>query len=493
MKLDRHGIRFTLWLFFVLFSAATVLVLGIMQFSLIKPYYRNNQIRTVQHVSEEIQRYIIDQNGSSSSVSKATQLTVDNTVCVTIYNDAGKVVYDADSLGSGCVFHAPVSATQNAPVSMRSGPDLKKYLQDNDGECSINLVNTRTQQEMVVYGRTIRGQLGNFYVFVNSPLEPVDNIISFFSQQYVLYTIIIVIVASIVSIFFSGNLTRPIVRMKQEAEKLQQADYSAHFEGGGFTETKDLARNLNNATEKLSKIDELRKDLIANVSHDIKTPLTSIRAYAEMIKDISGDIPAKRDEHLDVIIGETDYLNHLVTDMSELSRMQSGNYVLKLSNFDLAQKIREVVAMNDVMIQEGKLNVYVDTPQQLTVYADEIKIAQVINNYLTNAIKHSREGSHIWLKAFRKSDEETIRFEIEDEGEGIKAEDIPYIWDRYQKSSRSFSRSMTNTGLGLSIVKAILDSHHAAYGVESELGKGSTFWFEISQPQEPEEMEDEDA
>ncbi|MBP3892121.1 MAG: hypothetical protein J6D29_08100 [Solobacterium sp.] len=487
MKLDRHGIRFRIWIYYFIFSIAIVLLLGVLQFSLIRPYYRDNQIRTVQSVSDAIQTYIIEDKTNEKTVSMATQLTVDNNVCVNIYNDQGKLIYEADSLGAGCAFHVPVALIENAPISLRDGVALKNYLREANQEISFNIVNGRTQQEMVVYGRTIKGNLGNFYLFVNSPLEPVDSIVNFFSQQYILYTIIIVALASIISMMISGSLTKPIVKMRKAADKLALADYSVHFDGGSFTETKELANTLNGATTQLSKIDELRKDLIANVSHDIKTPLTSIKAYAEMIKDISGENPKKRDEHLNVIIGETDYLDHLVSDMSELSKMQSGNYQLKYSNFDLGNKIREVVMMNDVLIQEGHLHVNLEIEDPLTAYADEIKISQVIYNYLSNAIKHTPENKSITIRAFHKDGDETIRVEVIDEGEGIAKEDLPFIWDRYQKSSRSFSRTISSTGLGLSIVKAILDTHHAKYGVESKLGEGSTFWFELQVPEDIEE------
>ncbi|NCB34185.1 MAG: hypothetical protein EOM64_09995, partial [Erysipelotrichia bacterium] len=248
---------------------------------------------------------------------------------------------------------------------------------------------------------------------------------------------------------------------------------------------------LNGATEKLSKIDELRKDLIANVSHDIKTPLTSIRAYAEMIRDVSGNNQEKREKHLNVIINEADYLDRLVQDMSELSQIQSGNYVLKEKNFDLVQDIRYIVSLYEVPIEDGKLKVSLELPDTLTVYADQTKIDQVISNFLSNAIKHTPCDKIISIRATLENDEETAKVEIRDQGEGISEEELPYIWDRYQKSSRSFSRSMSNTGLGLSIVKAILDTPHAEYGVSSKLGEGSEFWFELKRPQEPEDISHE--
>ncbi len=491
MKFDRHGIRFQFWFFYLIFAVFIVLLLGILQFSLIKPYYRNNQIRTVQYVSNEIQRFIIDDNGNTSNATKATQVAVDNNVCVNIINDYGKVVYEADSLGSGCVFHTPVSLLKDTPVSMQDAVTLREYLISNNNEISINLINDRSKQEMVVYGRTIRSNLGNYYLFVNSPLEPLDSIVDFFSKQYTLYMLIVIVAASLISLVISRSLSDPIIKMQKEADKLSHADYATEFDGGRYTETRELAETLNDASSRLSQIDELRKDLIANVSHDIKTPLTSIKAYAEMIKDISGENPVKREEHLNVIIDEADYLNHLVSDMSELSKIQSGNYILRLSNFDLAMKIREIVRNNTVLINEGHLTVDTELPDLLTVYADETKIAQVIYNFLSNAIKHTPEGKTILIRAYRKEDEETVRVEVIDQGTGIDEQDLPHIWDRYQKSSSSFSRSISSTGLGLAIVKAILDAHHANYGVFSEKNVGSTFWFELKQPDQLEEDEND--
>ncbi|MBR2762313.1 MAG: HAMP domain-containing histidine kinase [Solobacterium sp.] len=485
MKLDFRGIRFSMWLFFMGFAILVVLVLGVLQFSLVKPYYRNNKLQTVKEVSNEIQRYVIEDNQNSASIHRAFQVAVDNNVCVAVYNSRGVMVYSADSLGSGCVFNA--NARTDSSLNTSDGRQMKNLLDESSGECSLNIINERTGQDMVVYGRKIPMELVNFYLYVNSPLEPVDSIVSFFGQQYIFYTIIVILAASLISLYLSSRLTRPIVEMNREADRLADADYSVSFSGGSFTETKELAHALNDATDKLAKIDELRKDLIANVSHDIKTPLTSIRAYAEMIRDISGDNPAKRDEHLDVIISEADYLDKLVVDMSELSKLQSGTYVLKESNFDLSSVIRKVVRLFTVMIDERNLNVVMEIPESLTVYGDETKITEVIYNFLSNAVKHSPDGKTITIRAFLKEDEETVRVEVQDEGEGIPEAELPLIWDRYQKSSRSFSRSMSSTGLGLSIVKAILDSHHAKYGVVTSSEKGSLFWFEICSPKEVKE------
>ena len=484
MKLDRHGIRFNIWLFFLLFAVGIVLLLGVLQFSLVRPYYRSNQIRVVERVADELEDCLLVDTSSAEGIEQANRTVFQNNVCVEIINDNGAVVYWSDNIGSGCVFSLPDRYVSGAPVSLRDTGGLQDYVRQSGGIIRLNVMNERTGQDMVVLGRRISRNLTDFYVFINSPLEPVDSLVSFFSNQYVYFTLIVIALASIISLWISGRLTNPISHMKEEAQKLARADYSAEFEGGYFTETADLASALNDATQKLSRIEDLRKDLIANVSHDIKTPLTGIKAYAEMIKDISGDIPEKRNDHLDVIISETDYLNRLVNDMSELSMMQSGNYILKYANFDICEVITGVVKINGVLIEDQGLTVRTEMPESLMMYADETKIAQVVNNYLTNAIKHTPQGGTITVRAFLMDDEETVRVEVIDEGEGIAESEIPYIWDRYQKTSRSFSRTLTNPGLGLAIVKAVLDTHGAKYGVESKEGQGAMFWFEMTNPQE---------
>ena len=266
--------------------------------------------------------------------------------------------------------------------------------------------------------------------------------------------------------------------MKHSANELAKGHYDIHFEGSYFSEIDQLADTLNDATHKLSKVDELRRDLIANVSHDIKTPLTMIKAYAEMIHDISGDIPAKRDEHLDVIVREVDYLDHLVTDMAELSKMQSGSYQLKLGTFNLSQKIQNIVTLCQVMIDEHHYQLVIECPRNLMMTADEVKISQVIYNFLSNAFKHTPDGKKITIRAFEKND--WIQVEVEDEGEGIKKEDLPYIWDRYYKIDKKYQRATGgSTGLGLAISKNIVDLMDGRITVRSIKDIGTEFTIDV--------------
>ena len=292
MKLDTHAIRFRFWLAFFLLAIGITVFIGTLQTGLIRPYYRNTKIQSVSTVADHIQDDLVSMNSTASGIQSALREAVDNSVCVVMYNDSGTLIYNADSLGAGCIFN---SRNNKEIPSLLSAEGMKEVLNENQNEYSANFTNAATGQEMIVYGRLIREALGTYYMFVNSPLEPVDSVVTFFSRQYAYYTGIAIIIASLVAFYISRTVTGPIVRMKNEASKLSNADYETDFDGGAYTETRELANTLNLASDKLDKVDELRRDLIANVSHDIRTPLTDIRAYAEMIRDVSGDNPEKRE------------------------------------------------------------------------------------------------------------------------------------------------------------------------------------------------------
>ena len=245
MKLDRNGIRFRFWLVFFLLAVGITLFIGALQIGFIRPYYRDSKIRSMNTVADEITENII-LNTTDASIAHALRTTVDNDVCVQIYNSDGEQVYAADSLGSGCLLNTPGFHSDEVIGSLNETQKEASYFQTNQS----------TNQEMIVFSRLVHASLSNYYMIVNAPLEPVDSVVSFFSQQYLFYTLIAIIVASFVALYISSKITQPIVKMKKEAQKLANADYSVSFTGGSFTETKELANTLNDTKDKLEKIDE---------------------------------------------------------------------------------------------------------------------------------------------------------------------------------------------------------------------------------------------
>ena len=460
-----------------------MILLGFLLVVLIKPYYRDDRIKTIDSISETIETLLLNNDVTQRDVESVARTVIGNNVCAIIYNEnAESVYYPPDSLGQLCMLDKQITIGEQSYIIQK---EPQKFIDTikNQNPFSMTLHSQLTDTEMLLYGKQIKANLANYYLVLNTPLEPVESYIDFIMNQYLYIALIVILISVVVAFFLARRISRPIIKMKNEANKLALGNYDAHFETKSFSEINDLASTLDDATEKLSKVNDLRKDLVANVSHDIKTPLTMINAYAEMIKDISGDDPEKRNEHLDVIIQESEYLDKLVSDMSQLSKLQSGVIELTKDNFDLKDCTNNVVLLLSQIINEKNINLVLDL-DDCVIYADEIKISQVIYNYLSNALKYSGDNTRITVRI--RDYEDRVRLEVIDQGSGIPQESLPYIWDRYYKVDKNFNRSAASSGLGLAIAKAILEAHRAQYGVESKLGEGSTFWFELSKDYEEE-------
>ena len=202
-----------------------------------------------------------------------------------------------------------------------------------------------------------------------------------------------------------------------------------------------------------------------------------VKSYAEMIRDISGYNEAKRNEHLQVIIEETDRLNLLVDDMFTLSKMQAGVVPVEMKEFDLIAAAGDILNSYELMCEQEGYEIVFNGPLKCIVTGDPSKISQVISNLINNAVKYCGDDKYIEINVAEKDDR--VRFSVTDHGLGISEEDLAHVWERYYRVSSNYHRSSKGTGLGLSIVSEILKRHNADYGASSVLGKGSTFWFEL--------------
>ena len=314
-------------------------------------------------------------------------------------------------------------------------------------------------------------------LYIFSPLYPVQSTISILRIQLIYITIIAVLLAVSLALYLANKISKPIKDITWAAGEMGNGNYGVTFRGSGFTEIKELSQTLSRASRDLEKTEMYQKDLITNVSHDLKTPLTMIRSYAEMIKDLSGDNPEKRNKHLDVIIEETDRLNLLVNDMLNMSRMQSKNIVIEKEMFNFTEVTKALLSSYDIYSEQEDYNISFNCKNDFYVSADKERIKQVLSNLISNAVKYCGEDKEIIIN-LRKNGR-NVRCEVIDHGNGIAPDEIKHVWNRYYKSSTHHVRPTEGTGLGLSIVKEILILHDAEYGVESTVGKGSCFWFEL--------------
>jgi two-component system sensor histidine kinase ArlS len=442
--------------------------LWISQIVLLSSNFQAMKISQVRDVATTIETSI-ERNQFNVNVQIAA---VRNNVCGLVYNTRGVLLYQIDALGLGCVLN------QNAigfNQSIREYAELIEASPTND--FSLLVYNAVIQQDMVIYGRRVSLAFGDYNIFLNSTLLPVDSTITILQQQFIYVTIFVFILFSLVSLIISSRISKPIVKMNQSALRLAKGNYDVAFEAKEFTEMKDLAQTLNYATEELKRMDDLRKDLIANVSHDIKTPLTIIKAYAEMIKDISGDHPSKRREHLEVILSEATHLDQLVQDMTQLSQLQANVLELNLQPFDVVELIYDTLRLLSGMIEQDNIQVKVYAPETVRVLGDRLKIKQVLMNFINNAIKFIGEDKMLIVQVLLEDQRALV--EVIDHGVGIAEEDLTSIWDRYYKIDKHYQRNTSGTGLGLSIAAAILKRHGYEFGVVSQIDEGSTFWFEL--------------
>ena len=317
---------------------------------------------------------------------------------------------------------------------------------------------------------------GDLLYIINMQIAPLNATVSVLRMQLFLISALMALLGAGLAFALSAYFARPLAKMSGEASRLAMGDYDVHFDGGNCSETVQLSETLNRAAQELSSLDKMQKDLVANISHDLRTPLTMISGYSEMIRDLPGEATP---ENMQVIIDETARLTSLVNDMLEVSRLQNGAVVLHPARFDLTEVLRETIdRYARLREREGydiRFEGTVDTP--VYVNTDRERILQVVYNLVNNAVNYAGDDRQVIIRQDVTPTEVTIS--VIDHGIGIPEDKLPLVWERYYKVHDYHKRANMGTGLGLSIVKNILVLANARFGVQSTPGAGSRFWFTL--------------
>lgn len=333
-------------------------------------------------------------------------------------------------------------------------------------------------RQMVV-GRLAAG--GGYAIIVSTGLARIDEAGMVMNMLQPTMILVLFIISVAVSWLLSSWLSQPLVRLSVAARKVAQGDYDVHVEEQGDDEMTLLAREFNHMAQEVKQSSQLQRELLANVSHDLRTPLTLIKGYAETLRDITGEDKAKRDEQLNIIMDEADRLSGLVNSVMEYTKVSSGTEKPEKVRFDMSQLCEEVAERYEAVCAKNGWELHLEL-EPAQVYADPGMMERVLHNLLGNATHHIGQDGYFALRTIPLK-EGGCRVEVEDHGPGIRKEDLPHIFERYYRS-RSDSGKV-GTGLGLSITKAIFQSHGFRFGVESTLGKGTIFWFVMTDQPEP--------
>ena len=313
-----------------------------------------------------------------------------------------------------------------------------------------------------------------YVIFQRTDITPLSAMISTLENQVVFIGTLLIIFTLILAAIMAKVITKPLEQVTEAAKSLAAGKYNTEFKGRGYREIDELSDTLNFAANELSQNDRLQKELISNISHDLRTPLTMIKGYSEVMRDIPEE---NTPENVQVIIDETARLTELVNDMLDLSKIQSGARLAEMREFCLTEVVRDTMFRYEKLTMQDEYKIEFKADRDVYVIADSTMILQVVYNLINNAINYTGEDKYV--SVVQSVHDDVVRISVSDTGEGISEEQIPLIWERYYKIDKVHRRATVGTGLGLSIVKGILEIHNATYGVSSILGKGSTFWFEL--------------
>lgn len=456
LKKKKNSIILNTLIKIIAFSAIILVILWIFQIGFLNFFYEKYTVSNMDSIKRKIEK------SSEEDLNVLLEtIAYENNIC--IEQIVGDMQISYNTKIKACLLGRNNFQIAAFKRDMMTNPDLNKL------ELNDKVSNTKS----LLYG--IRRN--NQYIFIFTTLEDINETSVVLKSQLIYITLIVMGLSFIIAYFISKKITSPVVNMTSSAKKLASGDYDVLFEKNGIEELDELADSLNYATHELSKTLELRRDLMANVSHDLKTPLTMIKAYAEMVKDYTYKDKTKREENLDIIIKETDRLNLLVNDILDLSKLQASKESLNIEEFDLIKEINGIIKRYDYLKSDGYELIY-HGPKKEIIKADKIKITQVIYNLINNAVNYTGKDKKVYIEIEKIANK--LKIMIRDTGKGIDPDEKKYIWDKYYKTNKLHQRNKVGTGIGLSIVKEILNYHNFEYGVDSKKGKGTTFYFYIN-------------
>lgn len=484
----RHSIKSQMIVIFVGLIGCVLLALLVINMNFLEPYYISN--KKTEFVNMYVSLRDAMESGTIEQQDKAEELwhmAEKNNMSYLIVDEANARmltnVHDMDMLEK-----------QLAGYLLNQAQKQSRILASTE-EYQINRSKSPWNKEEYIemWGEFSDGSL----FLIRSPLESIRESASLSNRFLIIIGCFMIVICIVLIWYFSKRLTDPILELAALSERMADLDFEAKYTSGGNNEIGNLGANFNRMSEKLEstiselksannslmkdieqkeKLEQMRNDFLGNVSHELKTPIALIQGYAEGLKEGVSDDPESREFYCDVIMDEASKMNQMVKNLLALNQLEFGDEEIEFERFDLTAVVRGVLQSMEILAQQDDIRVIFRQQEPVYVWADEFKVEQIIRNYVSNAFHHAGLEKVIEVKI--KIQDETARITVFNTGTPIPEEDLAHIWDKFYKVDKAHTREYGGNGIGLSIVKAIMESFHQKYGVNN-YDNGVEFWFEL--------------
>lgn len=487
----KYSIKKQLALTYITLMAATLLCCWFLNNTFLESYYMNNKQKTLMEVYDKLNTAIADQTIETDAFDIELQKLCGK------YN-ISMLVLDEDS--------GTLKAT------MHDSEGLKRQLLDNiffpEKHAELEKILKRTDEYVLrrVRDPWIRTEYiemwgflkaGNLFI-IRTPKEGIMESVALANRFLAYMGMAAVLIGGIVIWFVSRKITEPIMELADISEKMAHLDFETKYRGNAKNEVGVLGENINKLSgtleetiselktannelqqdvRKKEKIDEMRKEFLSNVSHELKTPIALIQGYAEGLKEGINDDAESREFYCDVIMDEAGKMNNMVKKLLTLNQLEFGNDVVEMERFDLMEVIQTFVQSAEILLRQNGVTAKVSGEAPCYVWADEYKTEEVIRNYFSNALNHCQGEKVIHIKTQQHGD--VVRVSVFNTGDPIPEECVAHLWEKFYKVDKARTREYGGSGIGLSIVKAIMESMNGKYGVIN-YENGVEFWFELA-------------
>lgn len=486
MKIKFKSFKMKLWLYFVLFTALIFTVLWLLQTVFIQNFYNDMLISNTKEAAEKIVVSCSDENFGDI----IDELSLSNSILVYITDCDGNILYISDQFkGLSVKNHGKLADEIEENIVKKRFFESDRHqgeyrsLPEGFGEFLETLssseggVYENIGDGLYIYGTYIHSDSGEKYVlYISTTLDAVGPAVDIIRVQLIWGTVISLITGFILAWFIARGFARPVAKLTEKAEHIGENDFPEGFKKGFCSELDELSDVLDETSDKLKKSRGFQRELLANVSHDLRTPLTMIKGYAEMIRDISRTDEQQCNSDIEVIVREADRLSAMVNEILEYSEMQSAERKPEFECVDFSAVVKRVCSNFESLYGREGGHIETEIEKAIMISGNVGRLERAVYNLLDNAVRHNGESKIIRVRLFKEN--QKVKLSITDYGNGIPAEELENIWDRYYTYRQRDKKGVS--GLGLAIVKQIVTMHRGTCTVESSIGEGSTFMIILS-------------